>query len=107
MDDKEFYENSKCLGMPLAFFFPEGDGGGRRSRVDPAHSSEQAERENAKFCKGEVCKNLAIESQDLKPCSVLDECLERALSGKEQGVRGGTSQGQRIVIRRSRLAAAS
>lgn len=94
MDDKDFYEQSKCLGMPIDFFFPIGVGG--RHSKERGTGTEALERENAKFCRGESCASLPLEVQDFKPCPVLDECLERAIRNNEHGVMGGMSRRDRL-----------
>ena len=79
--DPEWFRRARCVGMPLAVFFPE-------ATDDSTRSASQAIR---------VCQR----------CPVQDDCLSEALSHpyhEDYGIYGGTTRAQRRVIRSRSIA---
>lgn len=91
--------NAKCYpdDVMVLFFFPEGSSRGRKPKSGGKErlDKEASEKVAARFCRGD---------DDNFVCPEIAECLELALENGYDGVWGGTSESERIQIRKSRRA---
>lgn len=96
-----FFEGAKCSGaLPPSFFFPVGSGGRLpKGLIVTDRDTDALEREAAKFCLGKG------KWSDTSECDIRGECLQYALDNNEEGVFGGTSTEQRVLLRKSRKTA--
>lgn len=89
----DWQRKAKCVkdGVAPDFFFPVAPSG-----RTPAGTLDQRQAEIAKYCHG-------LDSPNSKPCGVRLECLEYAITTKQDdGVWGGTTEEERVRIRRKR-----
>jgi WhiB family redox-sensing transcriptional regulator len=93
MKEIDWQLRSKCWGLNPDVFFPVVSGG---KRVDGVGSLDWEQAQIA----SSICHGI----QDNNPCPVRVECLEYAIANSEDyGVWGGTTEKERVKIRRSRI----
>ena len=87
-------KKAKCFGIDPDYFYPVVNGG---RRINGKGSLDDVQSERTKFCHGLEGKTVGT------PCPVRMECLNYAINNfQDYGVWGGTTEKERVRIRRSR-----